>query len=169
MTRDAIQQCLQRELRSLRRELDAYPDDASVWATPPGIKNPAGTLFLHLAGNLQHFVGAKLGDTGYVRNREAEFSRRGVSRVEIARELDAAAAAVDAGFAKLTDRTLESEFLEQITGITFTTVDWLVHVAVHLGYHVGQIDYHRRLVTGDPTTVDTVSVKELGAALSQPV
>jgi uncharacterized damage-inducible protein DinB len=168
MSHQAIHQCLQRELRSLRRELEAYPDDASVWATPPGIKNPAGTLFLHLAGNLQHFVGAKLGDTGYIRNRDAEFSRRGVSRAEIASELDAAAAAVEAGFAKLTDRTLESEFLEQITGITFTTSDWLVHVAVHLGYHVGQIDYHRRLVTGDPTTVDTVSVRELGAALSQP-
>src|SRR5262249_36896240 len=116
MTQQALHQCILRELRSLKRELDAYPDDASVWATPPGIKNPAGTLFLHLAGNLQHFVGAKLGDTGYVRNREAEFSRRGVSRAEIARELDAATAAVDAGFAKLTDRTLESEFLEQIAG-----------------------------------------------------
>jgi hypothetical protein len=168
MTQQAIHQCFQRELRALRRELDAYPDDASVWATPPGITNPAGTLFLHLSGNLQHFVGAKLGDTGYVRNREAEFSRRGVSRVEIARELDAATAAVDVGFGKLTDRALESEFPEQITGITFTTVDWLVHLAAHLGYHVGQIDYHRRLVTGDSTTVDTVSVKELGAALSQP-
>jgi uncharacterized damage-inducible protein DinB len=159
---------MQREIRGLRRELDAYPDDDSVWALAPGIKNPAGTLFLHLAGNLQHFVGAKLGDTGYVRNRDAEFSRRGVSRVDIARELDAASAAVDAGFAKLTDSGLASEFPEPILGMTFTTVDWLVHCAAHLSYHVGQIDYHRRMVTGDPTTVDTVSVKELAAALSQP-
>jgi hypothetical protein len=159
---------MQRELRGLRRELDAYPDDDSVWAPAPGIKNSAGTLFLHLAGNLQHFVGAKLGDTGYIRDRDAEFSRRGVSRVEIARELDAAATAVDVGFAKLTDRALAAEFPEPIAGFTFTTVDWLVHLAAHLGYHVGQIDYHRRMVTGDPTTVDVVSVKEFGAALSQP-
>ena len=168
MTQQALHQCFQREIRSLRRELDAYPDDASVWATPAGVKNPAGTLFLHLAGNLQHFIGAKLGETGYIRDREAEFARRGVSRKEIARELDAASAAVNVGFAKLSDHMLASPFPEQIAGITFTTVDWLIHLAAHLGYHVGQIDYHRRIVTGDPTTVDTVSVKELGAALSQP-
>jgi hypothetical protein len=159
---------MQREIRALKRELDAYPDTDSVWALPPGIKNSAGTLFLHLAGNLQHFIGAKLGDTGYIRDRDAEFSRRGVGRAEIARELDAAAAAVDVGFAKLTDSALASEFPEQIAGITFITADWLVHLAAHLGYHLGQIDYHRRLVTGDPSTLDAVSVKELGAALSQP-
>jgi uncharacterized damage-inducible protein DinB len=166
MPADAIRQCFHRELRSLRRELDAYPDDGSLWALPPGIKNSAGTLMLHLAGNLQHFIGACLGGTGYVRNRDAEFSRRDVSRAALAHELEAAAAAVDAGFSKLTDQMLTSDFPEQIAGITFMTENWLVHLVAHLGYHVGQIDYHRRLVTADSTTVDTVSVKELGAVLA---
>ncbi|MGH7616144.1 MAG: DinB family protein [Gemmatimonadaceae bacterium] len=162
MSQHIIHRCMQRELRSLERELAAYPDDASVWALPPGIKNSAGTLALHLAGNLQHFVGGQLGKTGYVRNREAEFARRGASRAELAREIHAAAGAIDAGFTSVNDDVLASEFPEKIAGITFTTLDWLVHLSAHLGYHIGQIDYHRRLVTGDETTVDAVPVKELG-------
>lgn len=163
MIHEPIRQCIQRELRSLRRELNAYPDDASVWALAPGIKNAGGTLFLHLAGNLQHFIGAVLGGTGYVRHRDAEFSRRDVSRVAIARELDAASVAVDTGFSKLTDRVLAADFPEQIGGVTFTTGSWLVQIAVHLSFHLGQIDYHRRIVTGDATTVDAVAPKEMSA------
>ena len=155
MNVDAIHQSMLRELRALRRELDAYPDDASLWAVPPGIANSAGTLMLHLAGNLQHYLGAKLGGTGYVRDRNAEFAARGVSREELARQIDASVAAVGAAFARIGDGVLAADFPEPIKGITFNTGDWLVHLAVHLGYHVGQIDYHRRLVTGDATTVDT--------------
>jgi uncharacterized damage-inducible protein DinB len=167
MPQHALHQCFQREIRSLRRELDAYPDDASVWASPPGIKNSAGTLFLHLAGGLQHFIGAKLGATGYVRDRDAEFAKRGASRAEIARELDAAAAAVDAGFSKASDTVLGAPFPQQMDGNTFVTLDWLTHLLAHLGYHLGQIDYHRRIVTGDSTTVETVSGMELAAALAR--
>jgi uncharacterized damage-inducible protein DinB len=164
MSHEIIRQCMQRELRALRRELDAYPDDASLWALPPGIANSAGTLLLHLAGNLQHFVGRHLGGTSYVRNRDDEFSRRGMSRAEIAKELDAAAAALDLGFAKLTAAGMTSTFPEPIAGITFMTGDWLVHLVAHLGYHLGQIDYHRRIVLGDSTTVDAVPVKDLASA-----
>jgi len=155
---------MQRELRALRRELDAYPDDASLWATPPGITNSAGNLILHLAGNLQHFMGARLGGARYVRDRETEFATRGASRDALRREIEAAAAAVDAAFARLDDRALDSDYPEVIKGMTVKTVDWLTHLAVHLGYHLGQIDYHRRLVLGDTTTVDTVSISELARA-----
>ena len=164
MSYEIIRQCMHRELRALRRELDAYPDDASVWALPPGITNSAGTLLLHLAGNLQHFVGRQLGGTTYMRDRDAEFARRGVTRAEIAKELEATARALDAGFATMTGAELKSRYPEQIAGITFSTGDWLVHLVAHLGYHLGQIDYHRRLVAGDSKTVDAVSVKELASA-----
>jgi len=72
MTIDDLSRVLVRDLRTLAAELDAYPDDASVWACPPGIPNAAGTLVLHVAGNLRHFVGARMGGTGYVRDRAAE-------------------------------------------------------------------------------------------------
>ncbi|HEX2719050.1 MAG TPA: hypothetical protein VHM67_15380, partial [Gemmatimonadaceae bacterium] len=90
MLRSTIQHILTRELLALRRGIEAYPDDASVWRPMPGIANVGGTLALHIAGNLQHFIGAVLGGTGYVRDRDAEFARRDVSRDEILREIDAA-------------------------------------------------------------------------------
>jgi hypothetical protein len=96
MTIDDLSRVLVRDLRTLAAELDAYPDDASVWACPPGIPNSAGTLVLHLAGNLRHFVGARLGGTGYVRDRDAEFAARGLPRAELRALVDAAAVEVGA-------------------------------------------------------------------------
>jgi hypothetical protein len=159
-----VRATLQRELRALRREIERYPDEASLWDVPPGVKNSTGTLALHLAGNLQHYLGARLAGTTYLRNRDAEFSRRNVTRAEILDELSAAATAIDAAFDHLPERALGETYPEQVAGVTCTTGEFLVHLAVHLGYHLGQIDYHRRIVTGDATTVDTVSVKELRSA-----
>src|ERR1051325_5327382 len=98
-----IRTILLRELRAVRREIEAYADDAALWAAPPGIGNSAGNLALHLAGNLQHFIGTRLGDTGYVRNRDAEFARRNVDRAEILAELDAARSAIERAFERTTD------------------------------------------------------------------
>jgi uncharacterized damage-inducible protein DinB len=156
-----IRAILLRELRAVRREIEAYPDQAALWTVPPGIGNSAGNLALHLAGNLRHFIGARLGDTGYVRNRDAEFARRNVDRGEILEELDAARSAIEQAFDGLTDATLTAAYPEQIAKATVRTDEWLVHLVAHLGYHLGQIDYHRRIVTGDARTLDTVSVREL--------
>ena len=156
-----------RDLRAVRREIEAYPDDASVWKLPPGIANSAGTLALHLAGNAQHFFGAVLGGSGYVRDRAAEFSRRDVPRAEITAQLDAGIAAVERGFAKVSDQTLATDFPEQIAGHAVAGGEWLIHLASHLAYHLGQIDYHRRLVTGHTETVGTMALQELRSARKQ--
>jgi uncharacterized damage-inducible protein DinB len=153
-----------RDLKSVGREVEAYPDDASVWRTPPGVTNSGGTLALHLCGNVQHFFGAILGGTGYVRDRVAEFGRRDVPRAEILQQVDAAVAAVERGLAQVTDATLAERFPEAIAGHTVATGEWLIHLAVHLGYHLGQIDYHRRLVTGKGDTVGTMAVPQLRTA-----
>jgi uncharacterized damage-inducible protein DinB len=165
MMTESIRTIFLRELRALRREIEAYPNEKDIWEVPAGIGNSAGTLALHLAGNLQHFLGARLGRTNYVRNRDAEFSRRGVSRTAILEEIDAADIAITRGFERLTDLDLAQPYPEKISGTTLTTGEWLVHLVAHLGYHLGQIDYHRRLVTGDPRTVDVISVKELPSML----
>ena len=91
-----------RELRALSREIQSFPDDDALWKTPPGVTNSAGTLALHLVGNLQHYLGAKLGDSSYRRDREAEFSRRGVTRKELSREVEQAISAVVQALPKLT-------------------------------------------------------------------
>jgi uncharacterized protein DUF1572 len=161
---EAFRALILRELRGTQREIEQYPNDESVWAMPPGIKNSAGNLALHLAGNLQHFVGARLGGSSYVRDREAEFSQRHLSRAELVRELGRAIESIEKGFSKIKEKDLAAAFPDQVAGVSPGTGEFLLHIAVHLGYHLGQIDYHRRLVTGDATTVDTVSVKELPSA-----
>ena len=155
---------IMRDLRAVRREIEAYPDEASIWKQPPGIANSAGTLALHLAGNVQHFFGATLGKTGYVRDRAAEFNRRDVPRAEIVAQLEAGIAAVPKGLAQVQDGALAADFPEPIGGHTVSTGEWLIHLAAHLAYHLGQIDYHRRIVTGQPSTVGTMAVPELRTA-----
>jgi uncharacterized damage-inducible protein DinB len=155
---------LERELRALRREVEAYPDERQLWQELPGVGNTGGTLALHIAGNLQHYIGARLGGTGYVRDRPAEFSRRGVSRVELLEEIDAARTAVAAALARLTEADLHRVFPEPIGGVEVETGEYLIHLAVHATYHLGQIDLHRRVVTGRAEAVDAVRPAELSTA-----
>jgi hypothetical protein len=157
-----------RDLKGVRRELEAYPDERDLWRLPPGIANSAGTLALHLAGNVQHFFGAVMGGTGYKRDRAAEFSRRDVPRAEIAAQIEAAVVAVERGLAQVSEAAFTAEYPERIAGHTVTTGEWLVHLAAHLGYHLGQIDYHRRLVTGRGETVGALAIPELRTARRVP-
>lgn len=158
---DSLKSLMIRELRTAQRELDAYPDDASVWRPVPGVPNTGGTLALHLAGNLQHFVGALLGGTGYVRDRDAEFARRDVPRAELRAGLDAAIAAVDRTFGALSDDSLARPYPEPIAQRPVHATTFALHLLSHLAYHLGQMDVHRRAVTGNPAGVDAVSVREL--------
>ena len=153
-----------RDLRALRREVEAYPDERGLWASVPGISNVAGTLVLHLTGNLQHYVGARLGGTGYVRDRPAEFARRDVPRSELLREIDAAHAAVQAGLVAPVRIDLETDFPETVGGVRVRIGDYLMHLTTHFAYHLGQIDYHRRVVTRQEKGIDAVRAAELSSA-----
>lgn len=161
-----ISHFLLRELRSLRRELEAYPDERLLWALPPGLPNSAGTLALHLAGNLQHYVGALLGGTGYVRNRDEEFAARDVPREVILAQISKAEAAVGEALPRLNEEQMSLPFPEPIREHHLQTGELLLQLAVHLGYHLGQVSYHRRLVTGNAQGVDALSAAELVAARS---
>ncbi len=154
---------LDRDLRALRRELEAYPDERRIWDEVPGMPNSAGTLALHLAGNLQHYIGALWGGTGYVRDREAEFARRGVPRQELLAEVERARAAVAAGLARVGRAALEEEYPETIAEFRVRTSEYLVHLCTHMAYHLGQLDMHRRVVTGNPEGVGAMRPVELGS------
>ncbi len=130
----------------------------------PGISNVAGTLVLHLAGNLQHYLGARLGRTGYLRDRPAEFARRNVPRAELLHEIEAARVSVKAALAGLTEPEITAEYPEVVGGSRVATGDYLVHLATHFAYHLGQIDYHRRVVTGSAFAVDAIRPSELSSA-----
>lgn len=155
---------LDRDLRTLRRELEAYPDERQIWQETPGLPNTAGTLALHLAGNLQHYIGALWGATGYVRNREAEFARRGVSRAELLAEVERARAAVAAALPRVSAEALLEDFPEPIADRYIRTDEYLVHLCAHFTYHLGQLDTHRRMVTGKPEGVGALRPVELGSA-----
>jgi len=155
---------LDRELRALRREIEAYPEERQIWVQVPGITNCGGTLALHLAGNLQHYVGARWSGTGYVRDRDAEFARRDVPRAEILGEIERARAAVAAGLARVDDAIIGDDYPERIAEARIRTGEYLVHPTVHFASHLGQLDLHRRVVTGNAEGVGAVRPAELRSA-----
>jgi uncharacterized damage-inducible protein DinB len=162
---ECVRTILVRDLRALRREVEAYPDDASVWAVPEGIANSCGTLVLHLVGNLRTYVGQQIGGDHYERDRPREFSARNLPRAELLRDIDATIVAVDAAMPRLLADALTARYPLAIGPVTLVTQDFLLHLAAHLGYHLGQVDYHRRLVTRSPVTVSTMAPAELASAV----
>jgi len=153
-----------RELDGFKRELALFPDDESVWTTLPGVTNSAGNLALHVAGNLQHFIGAVLGGTGYVRNRELEFGQRSGPRENIYAELDAAIAVVRRVLPGIANDTLDQEFPEQLMGMTFRTSTFLVHLCAHAGFHLGQAGYLRRILTADSKSSGPIPLQPLASS-----
>ena len=161
MSVHALRAVIVRDLRALKREVEAYPDDETLWRAMPGVANAGGTLALHITGNMRHFLGTQLGGGEYVRDREAEFARRNMSRKELVAQVMATIAEAERAFERLTDSHLGGVFPDRVAGRTLNADVFLVHLAAHLGYHLGQIDYHRRMTTGDGRTVDVMSIPEL--------
>jgi len=157
-----ITNVITRELKALRREIETYPADEDLWEVRRGITNPGGNLALHLAGNIQYFLGNVLGHNGYVRNRDAEFASKDIPRAELLREIDNAIEAVERGMSKITEADLAKPYPEAVGGVSSTTGAFLAHFATHLAYHLGQVDYHRRILTGESKTVKAMALNELG-------
>jgi hypothetical protein len=147
---------LVRELEGFKRELDLFPDDESIWRTMPGVTNSAANLALHVAGGLQHLVGAVLGRTSYVRDRDAEFSRRGGTRAEVSAELDRAVVVVREILPRLPQHALDAEFPEPVLGVKFRTGIFLLHLCAHAAFHLGEAGYLRRLLAQDWRTSGAV-------------
>jgi len=156
-----LSRLLARELATLRDELLAYPDELAIWSMPAGVPNSAGNLALHLVGNIRWFIGAQLGASGYVRDRDAEFARRNVPRAEILEQVRLAIDEVTRTIAALDPASLDAPYPQEVGGLRFTTGRFLLHLEGHFGYHLGQIDYHRRIVTGNSTGVGALSLPAL--------
>lgn len=144
----AISVLLTRELEGFRREVASFADDEVLWRTLPGIGNSGGNLALHVAGNLQHFVGALLGQTGYARNRAAEFSTRAGTRGEVDRALAAAIDVVRETLAAMTDAELDQPMRGAPNNLHTTRGLFLMHLVAHAAFHLGQAGYLRRVLSG---------------------
>jgi uncharacterized damage-inducible protein DinB len=145
-----------RDLARLVRQLDAL-DDARLWQVLPGVTNSAGNLMLHLSGNLREFIGRQLGGVPYVRNRPHEFAARDVSRSAMQAELVELAAIITGVLERMPATRWDDPFPENVLGEPLTNRQFVIHLYGHLTYHLGQIDYLRRVLTGDgaltrPTT-----------------
>jgi hypothetical protein len=137
-----------RDLRRLQQEIEAFPDSAALWATGPGVTNAAGNLALHLEGNLREYVGRQLGGLDFARDRPREFNVRGLAQSEIAARIEAVAASIPRVIDALPEAALDAVYPENVLGAPMPTRQFLVHLLGHLNYHLGQIDYLRRLTTG---------------------
>jgi len=154
-----------RELEGLKREISLFPDDESPWQTVPGVTNSAANLALHVAGNLQYYVGGLLGGTGYVRNRELEFGRRSGTRAEVAIEIDAAIRVVRDVLPGISQETFDARFPETVMGFPFRTGMLLLHLSGHAAFHLGQAGYLRRVITGDATSSGPLPLQPLSDKL----
>ena len=135
-----------RDLTLLKQELNAFTVEERMWHVDPKISNSAGNLALHLVGNLNHFVGTTIGNTGYIRDRDAEFARKGVSRAEINADVDKTIAMLKKVLGKLTNADLDKPFPVKKNNKEESTGHFLIHLFGHMNYHLGQINYHRRML-----------------------
>jgi len=135
-----------RDLNNLRREIESYRSEKTIWVTEKGINNSGGNLCLHLIGNLNTYIGAEIGKSKYTRNRELEFSAKDIPRLELLNKIDETIITVESALSMLTDEDINAEYPILVFDTMTTTEFLLVHLATHLTYHLGQINYHRRLL-----------------------
>jgi len=144
MTAASFQEIYGRALDRLYADIEAYPTDDSLWTVVPGISNSGGNLCLHLMGNLNHFVGAQLGNTGYVRKRDEEFSTKGLAKTTLLESIDQTKTMLNKVLETLTEADLQKTFPIEMQMGPRNTEYMLTFFIAHFEYHLGQINYHRR-------------------------
>ena len=146
MVIEALKDLFTRDLNKLKQEINLYQDEDTFWAIEKAIKNSGGNLSLHLVGNLKNYIGNGLAGIGYVRDRDFEFSGKFVDREAISKEIDETIEIVNQGLSQVSASQLNGNFPMMIwkeeTGMAYT----LIHLHAHLNYHLGQINYHRRIL-----------------------
>lgn len=146
MNQEELNQLFQRDLQKLGEELSAYSDERRLWVIDHEIANSAGNLALHLFGNLRTYIGLDLGGIPYVRDREREFAARGVAREALLAELEKVKTVVSASLLGLDLPRLGELSTHAFFGYQMTIGYFLIHLYGHFNYHLGQINYHRRLL-----------------------
>jgi len=146
MLNQTLKKLFNRDLNKLKTEIESYQNEANLWIVDQSITNSAGNLCLRLIGNLNTYIGATLGGSGYIRNRELEFSLKDVPRYELIEKIDQTIEVVNQTLDKLTVEEIAAEYPMLVLEEKTSTEYFLVHLATHLAYHLGQINYHRRLL-----------------------
>lgn len=136
----------ERDIERLKNEIQLFNHEDNLWRITGNIKNSAGNLCLHLVGNLNTYIGKNIGNTGYVRNREAEFSLKNIPKSDLVHQVDETKKIVTSSLTKINNIQLDETYTENVFGYEMTNGFFLVHLAAHLSYHLGQINYIRRIL-----------------------
>jgi len=143
---EILKSLFNRDLTKLKTEIESYQNESQIWTIDKNISNSGGNLCLHLIGNLNTYIGAEIGKTGYIRNRELEFSLKDIPQSELIDKIEETIWVVNNALDSLTEADLEAIYPQIVFEKEMTTGFFLVHLSTHLAYHLGQINYHRRLV-----------------------
>ena len=143
---ETLKTLFNRDLNKLKLEIESYQNENKLWCIDKNISNSAGNLCLHLIGNLNTYIGAQIGKTNYIRNRELEFSNKDVSKSILIAQIEATIETVNDALALLTEEDLKKEHPFLVFETKTSTEFLLIHLTTHLTYHLGQINYHRRLL-----------------------
>ena len=149
MLKETLKTLYRRDIEKLKLEIESYQDENDLWLVEKNVTNSAGNLCLHLIGNLNHFIGAVIGKSGYIRNRDLEFSNKQVPRNELLQKVDETLIVVENALETLSNEQFEEDYPLIVFEDKMTTGYFLVHLATHLAYHLGQINYHRRLLDAE--------------------
>ncbi|WP_299767325.1 DUF1572 family protein [uncultured Dokdonia sp.] len=141
-----LQQLYKRDLTRLKTEITSYTKEENLWIIDGTIANSGGNLCLHLLGNLNAFIGAKMGNTNYVRDRAFEFAGKDVPVATLVQQIDETIHVVHEALTLVDQEMLASEYPIQVFKEKMTYEFFLIHLSSHLTYHLGQINYHRRLL-----------------------
>jgi len=149
MLNEVLIQHYEQGLEKLKLEIEQYKNEADLWKTNGEIPNSGGNLCLHLLGNLNHFFGAVLGGTDYSRDRDAEFANKNVPRERLLYDIDATIPVVKKTLEKLTPEDFERQYPVDVFGRPMSTEYFYTYLVGHLNYHLGQINYHRRMLADE--------------------
>ena len=137
-----------RDCEKLIAELELFESEAALWAVAAGVSNAAGNLALHIVGNLNQYIGVRLGGTDYLRDRSAEFGPCDIPRHELIARVSATKTMLETVLVRLDAAQLEEIYPEEVMGYAMTTRYFLIHLYGHLNYHLGQVNYLRRVLHG---------------------
>ena len=146
MLSESLIQIFNRDLEALKKEITSYHNEKIIWKIDHDISNSAGNLCLHIVGNLNHFIGHVLGKTDYLRDREAEFNTKYVPVKSLIEEIETARNTIGSVLKNVPSEHLQGLYPLKVFGEEMSTEYFMIHLAAHLNYHLGQINYHRRLL-----------------------
>ncbi len=146
MVIEVLKNLFNRDLNKLKTEIGLFKNENKIWVIEKEIANSAGNLCLHLIGNLNTYIGAELGKTDYIRHRDQEFSLKDIPKLELIKRIEETIVVVEEALNNLTDAQLNDEYPILVFKEKTSTGFMLVHLATHLSYHLGQVNYHRRLL-----------------------